>query len=192
MSVIDLGCGNCRFYDFLRNIGRDFTYLGIDSNKGLLEIAVEKFGRENNFSVKEKDLILNLDSISGSFDMAVVFGVMHHLPSENIRNNFIKQAGGLVKNSGVLVLSFWEIENCKEVEIPGLSKSDLDSGDFFLAWKGDKDSVRYVHKYSLNEIENICKLLAQEGFKLESRFIDDFNSKSDNLYLVFRRTRLKK
>jgi len=44
LSVLDMGCGNGRFYDYLKNnITVDFKYMGVDADENLLTIAKNKY-----------------------------------------------------------------------------------------------------------------------------------------------------
>src|SRR3989338_3379021 len=84
MNVLDVGCGNGRMADFLKN--RDIHYVGIDLNQHFIQIAQERYGGSSEFYQGD---MLALEDIAAStrrkFDVVCSIAVLHHLPSEKMR-----------------------------------------------------------------------------------------------------------
>jgi SAM-dependent methyltransferase len=187
-GVIDLGCGNARFYSFLKdNYNGDFKYLGLDKCEELLKIAHAEYGKNRNFNKKKCDVIKNISTIKNKFGTVAVFGLTHHIPSAGLRNYWFDKVGGLVNKDGLLVITFWYPQEKNIKGPPEIKTARLDDGDCYLGW-GNRESVfRYVHVYSEQEIARIIKQQKRNGLILISSFKADDGKKSDNLYLVFRR-----
>lgn len=194
MSVLDVGCGNGRFGKFLQeNFTGEFSYVGIDSNQALLEEA------EKSLVSLESCRLIRADVLEGeemenlrsdSFDLIVVFGVMHHVPSHDLRERLINLWVSKLNDSGILVLSFWRFERnarfkSKTVEWKNTGyadlKPDLEEGDSLLTWNNNVDYLRYCHKFSDVEIENYSQ---GSGLKLLDSFQADGSSGDLNTYLV--------
>jgi len=63
LKLLDLGCGNSRFYQFIKNnfSNKELKYFGIDNNQKLLDFANKKLGKDNdNFKLRKIDLITSL------------------------------------------------------------------------------------------------------------------------------------
>lgn len=80
-KVLDLGCG---FGDFAPHFSSRCEYLGIDHNESYIETA-----REMNAGSSARFIVADVaDPIvgeSGPFDLIMMSGVLHHLPSQAIR-----------------------------------------------------------------------------------------------------------
>lgn len=163
-SVLDLGCGNGRFYEFISKEYPNVEYVGVDTNNDLLNEARKKYGKEKFFNI---DIFTNLKKIDNKYDLVVAFGVTHHIPSEDFRKRWFLELVELVDSGGFLILSFWEFE-----EGPG---------DYLVSWDNKKDTKRFCHQYSKEEIKDIIKRYEKVNLKLLDRFKDD----NTNEYLVF-------
>jgi len=175
-KILDLGCGNARFYKFLKENNSEIEYLGVDSN--------EKFIKENKIKYPEanfelKDIISNSPQTNEKFNIIVIFGVTHHLPKREFRKNWFKNLEQLLTENGILVISFWNFDKSKD-DLNFIPKEYIkEQGDYFLGWKGDYSSHRYCHDYNQNELEEIKNILS--NFKI----IEEFN-KEDNHYLILK------
>jgi len=83
-SVLDVGCGNGRFFDFLKEKGLD--YVGVDFSESLVKIAKEK----NPKGSFKKANGLNLPFKNGSFENVISIAVLHHIPSKDLRLKFAR------------------------------------------------------------------------------------------------------
>lgn len=164
IKVLDLGCGNGRFYDFISKKIENIEYTGVDINNDFIREGLEKY-KEAKF-IKE-DIFENLDSIKGKYNIITVFGVTHHIPDDSFRSQWLSKLPNLLNKKGVLILTFWNFKD--------------KPGDYFLWWKERKDAKRYCHQYSEKEIDTIIEMYKKKGIKL----IDRFTSDKENLYLIF-------
>lgn len=151
-KVLDLGCGNGRFYQVFKN--KNVDYLGIDVSFKLIEIAKNNHP-EGKFEVSSIDYIL-----SNSFDKVYSIAVLHHIPSRELRLNFLKEIRRVLKDDGCLVLTVWNLKD----KIKKRSFFDwfrLDKGDVFLPWYGSSDT--YFHCFNLEEL---IQLASEVGFNI--------------------------
>ena len=91
-SVLDLGCGNRRFSKFLKENNLETDVVNVDSyqwDEKVKKLDIIDSLLNNNF---------NLDS----YDVAVCFGVMHHIPSSELRERLLKE----LTKSKVAIVSF--------------------------------------------------------------------------------------
>ena len=84
-TILDLGCGNGRLYELLKNL-QDFKYIGIDNNKKFVQLAKKKFK-------SAKFLYGNALSIPYSDKVDILFYIasFHHIPSKKLRIKFLKE-----------------------------------------------------------------------------------------------------
>lgn len=173
--VLDLGCGNGRFFEILPE---DIFYLGLDSSKNLIKFAKEKYGDE--FQVLD---ILKLDELKeNNFNFIFSWAVFHHIPGRRLRIDFLNKVYDKMEAGGVFVFSVWRLEKKKGFKLLSIKSffsfllkgMVLDRGDIIFDWRGDKSggkSLRYYHSFRLSEIVATIKKskLKKEGF-LEDAF----------------------
>jgi len=193
--VLDIGCGNGRFYPFFEKKGAKYT--GIDNSPNLIAIARDKFPRAE-FIVGSA---LSLPFGGGGFDLAVAIAVLHHIPSKVYREVFFKEIWRVLKPGGIMAVTVWDLRPRSMVETKqwkrlklfaksqlkiaaGLEK--LDFGDFFIPWQNKYQ--RYVHSFGIGELK---KLAAGSGFEILKTGITNFGRKSGNLYIVAKKCEKK-
>jgi len=164
-DVLDIGCGNGRFFEIVEK--KNANYTGIDNSEKLLKIAKDKYG------IKAKFLLANAISLpfeNNSFDIVVSFAVLHHIPSKELREKFIKESFRVLKKDGVFVITVWNLWQRKYIskiikyallKISGFSK--LDFKDIYLNF-GEQKNVRYLHAFTKRELK---KLLLNNDFKIQ-------------------------
>ncbi len=175
--VLDLGCGN----GFLAPevIKRGAEYVGIDVSSKLIRIAKKKFVDEVK-SGKAKFIcadVLNLKLPNKTFDFIFSFAVMHHIPSNRFRLNFLKQIYKLLKPGARAVVVNWNLlnqwtnqrfnitEQLKEIS------ADFDTGDVVVPWKATEGRVvkRYLHWFSDEELSSLTKKAGFKSSRIEYR-----------------------
>jgi ubiquinone/menaquinone biosynthesis C-methylase UbiE len=153
--VADLGCGNGRFYSSFKN--KNVDYLGIDVSDKLIEIARKNYP-EAKFEVSSVEKMNDK-----SFDKVYSIAVLHHIPSYELRLNFLKEIKRILKDDGKLILTVWNLkEKLKQRSIWDWFR--LDRGDVFLPWYGSKDT--YFHCFNLEELIQLGK---EAGFEVVNK-----------------------
>lgn len=159
--VLDLGCGNGRFFPSFEK--RGVAYVGTDPSSGLVDIARKNYPL-GNFQVASGD---SLPFSDGSFDKVYSIAVLHHIPSAVLRLEFLKEAKRVLKPGGYLILTVWDLKE-KAGKGRGLfswfTRRKFDSGDVLLPWYGSKDT--YFHCFNLEELVQLGK---EAGFEIVDR-----------------------
>lgn len=178
-KILDIGCGNGRYYEFLHQNGINIDYLGVDNIEKFIKIAQENYPKAK---FEQKDIFQELEKIEDRYDLVSIFGVTHHIPNKEFRHNWILTTAQLVAPKGSLVVSFWNFNITKADQDFKTKNYIPESGDYFLGWKNDFSSHRFCHYFSDNEISEIIKLLTD--FKIVEDYLED-----DNRYLIFKKER---
>ena len=171
IKVLDLGCGNGRFYHYLaNNIGlkKVIEYTGLDTNDYLLLEALLKY---EHASFKNLDVYFNLKELKSKFDVISAFGITHHIPDTHFRMNWFENIGKLVDSKGIFVVTFWDLPSDERFS-KAEPATDLEANDFYYGWN-DSGTKRYVHFYDNLELENIILKLKQYDFELMDRYESD-------------------
>ena len=165
-KVLDLGCGNGRFYNLINHPGRTGQYFGIDNSSRLIAAAKERYP-PGQFVVTDG---LSLPFTADFFDKVFCPTVFYHLPGYEMRREFLREVWRVLKPGGFLILcvrvspykKYWRLLlKYAWLKISGRSK--LDWGDVYEPWGGQ--GVRYFHHFSRRELRNI---LEEVDFKIES------------------------
>ncbi len=205
LEVLDLGCGNGRFASFLRDRWHgDFVYLGVDSSPSLLTIAQETLGGVQWIRFAHHD-VLTCDPLPlsgparapGSFDLIVLFGLLHHVPGFETRRALLTRAVERLDARGLLVVTAWRFGASERFErhildwktfnrerSDPIDPAQLEPGDHLLGW-ASSPLPRYCHFTDRDEMRALLD-------DLPVRQIDEFDSdgKSGDLnhYCVLQRT----
>jgi len=151
-KILDLGCGNGRLLQVLK----DTDYVGVDSSEKLIEAARKQYP-DNKFLVADA---LHLPLPDNQFDKIYSIAVFHHIPSEELRLNFLKEVRRVLKPGGLLILTVWDLRRGRGLffilkfifsRFFGFSKLDL--GDVFVPWSGKYQ--RYVHCFTEKELNSL-------------------------------------
>jgi SAM-dependent methyltransferase len=113
LRLLDLGCGNARFYRELSE--RTLIYQGSDISEGLIAQA-HKYHPELELSVCDARATQYADQ---SFDMIVSFAVVHHLPGKAPQEDFFKEIHRLLVPGGTAVVTTWNIWKTRKKKIFG-------------------------------------------------------------------------
>lgn len=212
LRVLDVGCGNGRFLDFLaQNLPNQIIECtGLDLNPELLALART---RTKNFSPKisaqwqEFDLVTAwLDESIGQppfdteYDLIVVFGVMHHIPSAQQRLEWLNNFQECLGTDGLLVVTDWQFtrESVRFAEktIPpeklGFTSEELELNDYFLDWQQGQVSYRYCHETTETERAEQNEALTDQNpeVKLVTEYDADGKSGHLNHYRVWHSKKL--
>lgn len=210
-AVLDVGCGNGRFGRFLaRRLPVSWRYLGLDASPVLL-------ARARRDPPVPGCRLLRLDLVEDSlaaalgeerFHLVALYGILHHLPGEDLRHRLLGELAQRLLPGGLLALSLWRFGAPEQLtrryrrrlmpwsELPpdlaagvAAREVDLEPGDFLLRWgDGGSAALRYCH--FTDEAEE-GRLLAALTPKMVlpplERFEADGREGGLNRYLVLRR-----
>ncbi len=105
MRVLDLGCGNGRLLDFLKDF-KPALYVGVDQSTGLLEEAKKKYKGEG---VKFLNLdMMEMNEVEGPFDAVFLIASFHHLPPKDQRF-FLRQLKSVLAPNAVICMTNWNL-----------------------------------------------------------------------------------
>ncbi len=200
-KVLDVGCGNARFAEFLfRNkVHKNLVYHGLDNSQDLLEFAEKKLAKlkfEQEFIVT--DLVESL--LDGSFEeklphkkyhLTTLFGVLHHIPSRKLRRELVVSLGNSLTSGGFLVFTAWKFLNEARLEkkqihpsVVEIDPEDLEVNDYILDWQKQVTAYRYCHFTDDQEME---ELIADSGLELVEQYNADGKSGNLNHYVVLKK-----
>lgn len=179
--ILDLGCGNGRYHQFFKD--KKIEYTGIDYSEKLIEIAKNKYP-EAEFQVADA---FNLPFPDNFFDRIFSIAVLHHIPSLELRQQFLKEAKRVLKPEGKFILTVWKFHRPKEIllifkfsVLSFLRLSKLDVRDILEPW--GKKIKRYYHCFGKKEIKNLIK---EANFKINNMgVVKNERGNRRNIYLV--------
>lgn len=183
--VLDLGCGNGRFFEILRT--KKVDYIGADFSEKLIEIAKRRYP-EAKF---QQANALNLPFPPIFFDKIYAVSVLQHIPSKEFQLQFLKEAKRILKPEGLLILRVWDLWRRKKGRklifkytlLKLIGKSKLDFKDIFLPWKNSRGQIlikRYLHCFTKKEVENLVK---KTGLKIKESWYWGKDPRS-SIYLI--------
>lgn len=193
-DILDLGCGNGRLAEFLQDY--QVNYLGVDNSAHLVDLAKSKWlaspassvsqngqdgqgeqsGPDKKFVVADA---LDLSALGNQkFDLIFLVSVMHHIPSQKMREQVLGNIKSLLKPDGKLLMINWnlwqrrflkyiikytilKLTEPSAVIFDGVKAKDLDLQDIFKPWQ--KKYPRYIHAFTER---NISGLLKKSGFEI--------------------------
>ena len=187
IKIFDVGCGNGRFYDFLKSQHSKLDYLGIDNTPELFPVI---FPENESIKFKVIDIINDdLRSLNNEpYDLISMIAVLHHIPGKENRLKLMSNLKNLLRDNGYLLITFWDfldetklVDKIVDWKYTDIDTKDLDNGDYLISWGGDKNSYRYCHYYSQNEKNEIINFL---DLNLIKTFKSDGKSGSLNSYYL--------
>lgn len=172
-SVLDVGCGNGRLIENLKN--KQIAYLGVDNSEELIKLACVNYP-DKDFKVLD---VLNLDTINQKFNLVISVAVLHHLPSKELRLQALEQLKSVCAPQGQIIFSVWRLWDNKKYQKYLFKniwqkitlRSNLDFGDLLFPWKNNKGeavSERYYHAFTKTGLKKILHLAGFKNFKLYS------------------------
>lgn len=205
LRVLDIGCGNLRFEKYLSARGVPFEATCVDNcealmREGLGDVspalgAVHLVHADVMQPLMDGlDVKMALGLLPDSFDVAVAFGFLHHIPGFDGRELLVKSLGSLVRPGGLVAVSFWQFERdvkilakaqaTTEVAQSKFALEALETGDYLLGWQRDESAFRYCHSFSEEEISDLSERLSP-GLQEVSRFSADGKSGDLNRYVIW-------
>ena len=168
-SVLDLGCGNGRFYQYLHD--KKIKYLGVDVSKKLISKA-KKLNPAALFKAVD---ILNFKS-QEKYDLILMVAVLHHIPSDGLRKKILENIRGILKKDGILVVSCWNLwtpRYLKYITKRDMTKVDghsLDKNDALVPFSDGENLIgkRYLHAFTKRELISLLKTANLKVLKNQS------------------------
>ncbi len=201
--VLDVGCGNGRFARFLlERFGGSFTYVGVDQSARGLEEARRRLGSRANVVLLEHDFVTSAAPLPSpltdeTFDLIVLFGVIHHVPGQRRRRKLVEHLSRNLARGGFLAYAIWRFADhdrfrrklvpWSELETrrgPSVDPSELEPGDYLMTWGTESEmgppALRYCHAMSDEEEADLVRGLS--SLSLVARI--DASSEPNRYYLV--------
>ena len=189
-KVLDLGCGNGRFYEFL--LPKKVDYLGVDNNPHQLEIGREMYPQAH-FDLAD---MMEYDAPAASFDNVFSIAAFHHLPGVQTRRHVVNQLHKILKPNGVLILTVWNLFQWKYLSdlLKGALSFVFHLGlktawnDVMIKW-GNYPKKRYYHAFLPKELLRFFK---PKEWKVEEFYFTKRGNRvsfwrAHNMVLILRR-----
>lgn len=171
LSVLDLGCGNLRFEHFLAKCtDAPLRVTALDNCPALA--ATAKADLPDTITVEFQTLDLVESLLGGTFaerlphetcDLAVAFGLMHHLPTFALRTRLLTGLLESLRPGGFAIVSFWQPLNdprlaAKAAATTAEGRAALGlpafrENDFLLGWQQAQGVYRFCHHTPEQEID---------------------------------------
>ena len=193
VDLIDLGCGNLRFERWLSSLGVTWRAWAQDACDELSRDAANELG---NVTYQHLDIGRALMDDGGlatrldapTVDLAVCFGLMHHLPLPAQRERLVRDMVNAVRVGGHVIVSLWQLERDERIRAKACPVPGGDAHDYLLGWQDSARSCRYCHSFQDDEIDRLIQAAGAHA-TLVARLQADGPSGNLNCYLVLRRTR---
>jgi SAM-dependent methyltransferase len=200
LSVLDLACGNLRFETFLNSAlpKTTLTFYAVDNCDSIVpKTPYVNYQSLDILNLLQNDLPINDHLAAPLCDLAVAFGLMHHVPRQKYRETLLASLARQTRHEGFVIVSFWQFLNNEamakrarvthEHALEELGLEALDNNDYLLGWKNTPGVYRYCHSFSEAEIDQLVESVAQKTpLSVVSRFTTDGRTNNLNTYLVLR------
>jgi tRNA (uracil-5-)-methyltransferase TRM9 len=151
LTVLDIGCGNGRFGEFLATqFPEKILYHGIDSNAQLLSKAQANLAQKAiPFQLQNIDIVESL--LTHSFlkevdflntQVVTLFGVLHHIPGFQMRSQLLREIVENIPSNALIIIATWQFDTLPnlfarklESSTLHLSHLELEENDYFLNWE---------------------------------------------------------
>lgn len=202
IKILDIGCGNGRFGLFMREqIPEEYIqYVGVDNSSELIAIAKSQYEAtrmEPTFiKIDLVECLLN-DTLQQKLadyhaHFISLLGVLHHIPSQELRQKLIADLGQILIRNGYLAFTTWNFMDSEQLKkkivtphIVSVDQEELEPHDVILDWQRGKTAYRYCHYTDETERR---ELIAHSGLIEESQFTADGKTGRLNTYVVLKRT----
>lgn len=175
IKILDLGCGNGRLINLLKD--HEIDYIGSDLSSSLLNYAKkQEKGKIKEFEFIESDMMKLIFS-KESFDIIFMIASFHHLENKKQRIELLLKMNSWLKKDGIIIMTnwnLWEKHNFKKYFrcLFDFSMSKTFK-DFIIPFKnntGESLGKRFYHSFIRSEIE---KLIKKTGFEIiENKYSD--------------------
>jgi 2-polyprenyl-3-methyl-5-hydroxy-6-metoxy-1,4-benzoquinol methylase len=162
-SVLDVGCGHGLAAEELSRLGHQGSYRGLDSSEALIGLARRRIDAAwANFAVADLTQP-EWRGGDGAYDWLLGFAVLHHIPDTALRQRVVSELRSALSTGGRAAVSVWDFtasERLRKRIVPweeaGLTEEDVDPGDALLDWRHAGHALRYVHRFSSEELARLA------------------------------------
>lgn len=107
INVLDIGCGNGRFYEFLQGKKINFKYIGIDPSIELLKYGIQNY-KDAKFLVDTFDFKQDSE-YKEKQDLIVSIAALHHLPSHHSQTKALERIYKKLNKGGICAFTTWNL-----------------------------------------------------------------------------------
>ena len=195
-NVLDIGCGNMRFESYLQAEYPDKAF-----HFDCIDACATMAKPQDNISFFCCDIVESLLEDAAlpipnthSYDAAVAFGLMHHIPDHGLRCRLMKRLAAAVRPDGIIAVSFWQFLSMDRFSKKadalfdaassqiGIEKNDLEESDRFLGWKDVESVYRFCHSFDDDEISSLI-----DSVRDELIVIANYAADTANRYVILRK-----
>jgi SAM-dependent methyltransferase len=182
LRVLDVGCGDGRLGRYLHDRDRAIDYTGVDFSAPLLAVgAAGQFVRRD---LSRPGALAGL----GRYDWVVCLSTLQHIPGRDRRVGLLVEMRDCLRPGGRLALTNWQFLDSPRqrrklrpwAEV-GLATSDVEPGDYLLAWQRGGYGLRYV---ALLDAAATAALAEAAGLVVLDQFRSDGREGDLNLYTI--------
>lgn len=189
LRLLDVGCGNGRFGLFVaRELNRPIVYHGLDNNPALLDHARAELAAFDHVAAQlDARDIVSAGLPDGTYDVVVLFGVLHHIPGAAQRQAFMQALASRVAPGGLLAFAAWrfyDFKRFRERIVPWSPEWQVEAGDYLLDWRRGANALRYCHHVDDAEF---AALVTATGLQTLATYRADGQTSDGNLYAILTR-----
>ena len=185
VRMVDVGCGNGRFGNFIFGYYPSLDYIGVDFTQELLAIAAGSL--KGKFLQRDINCGGFLQGL-GKFDLCLCLATLQHIPGRANRLAVLNEMSEHLSDQGRIFLSNWQFTHSTRqsrkivswAEV-GLQANEVEQNDYLLSWQREGLGIRYVH---LLDDHEITLLAAEASLLVVSEFRSDGREGDLNLYSV--------
>jgi len=104
-SILDVGCGNGRLYDFIKKTGYKGAYTGIDISENLISICKKTYP-EAHFQVGN---MTDIPLENKTYDLVIASASLHHLQTKKERSKAISEIQRVQEENGNFIGIVWNL-----------------------------------------------------------------------------------
>ena len=112
--------------------------------------------------------ILKLPFPAKSFDTIWCIAILHHLPTEKLREKALVEMKRVLKKNGVLMITVWNLL-AQEKYAKYINPANRDG---FIPWGQAKTTHRYYHAFTPRELADLIK---KTGLKIHKKLANNRN-----------------
>lgn len=200
LNVLDLGCGNARFFHFLadkiRDTGMTANYYGLDISSKLINLARSNTKHQLDSKIKSNFAVLDLTAreklesylkTSGlKFNLIVAMALLHHFPDQQARLDLFTAIAPYLCENGYFVYTTWNwLSDPKSKKL--IASQAPGENNYWLNWQGNaanNKQLRFVHAFTGAEEQELATC---EGYRVIESFAADGKNAKLNHYFILQR-----